>query len=514
MLHWRYDLLCSSNGSLALASGHEVLLFPPQQHKHDLTGGLGTEALCAPRPALFLSRHPGASARSERSTTPSATVTAAGFVGKTLVLGDDVGVATLHDAVSGSCLFRQRVAEVPILGLSLERKAASQATGAEHTLEDGTVSSEDARVCLKNVLPVAGSASALWLLLAGGGGVSLDWGDLQSACAKLQQLQAAQQDAALVPPVPFLRWHWGAQGDCTCIAATRAPPLHLLDEAWTHIVLHRETHQVQEPATGVMIGGAAPALSLFRAEVDGNAVSLATLATAVASSVGGALSSAAAKLDDSIFGSMASSFGFGSFSSALGGGAEAAPPADAGEAIATANAEAAAKLRSAPCSDLSPVASLGDGDRCVTHLSVSPCGRMALAGDSFGRVMLLRCGDCGLLRLWKGYRGAQFAWALVRLPLRGGRSRCASVALLLSPQRGVLEAWEAPGATRLAAWEVGKHAALLPLGTLAGDSGAVRLQGGAVLPSAAVLLVPAPQEGVQVGGVQVPPGAVAMYRFG
>jgi len=434
------------------------------------------------------------------------------------VLGDDMGVLTLHSAATGSCIFRQRVAEVPIASLSLERLAPEQhpppPPQRPHLL-DSSLDADASKTCLKNVLPLCGPASSLWLLLAGGGGVSLDWGDMQFACSKLQRLQADGQDAALVPPVPFLRWHWGAQGEARCIAAARCPATCLLDGAWTHTALGQETAVQPEHVAGVLVAGAAPALSLFRAEIDGDAVSLANLATAVASSVSGAISSAAASLDDSIFGSVASSFGFGSFSAAFGGGGSAGEgPVDAAQAIAQANAAAAAKLRAAPCSDLAPQASLGDGDRCMTQLTVSPCGRMALASDTFGRVMLLRCSDCGLLRLWKGYRGAQIAWALVRLPLRGGRSRCATIALLLSPQRGVLEAWEAPGCVKVAAWRVGKQARLVPLGALRGDSGAVQLQGGAVLPCAAVLLVPAPEGGMRIGDVHVPGGAVAAYRMG
>lgn len=104
---------------------------------------------------------------------------------------------------------------------------------------------------------------------------------------------------------------------------------------------------------------------------------------------------------------------------------------------------------------------LPDPARRVTAAWPSPCGRLIVTADDYGRVLLLDAMEFVVLRMWKGYRNAQCGWIEVgeedapgggsgenvsgedgrEAGRRGGR-RCAQLALCLcifAARRGILE---------------------------------------------------------------------------
>ena len=105
---------------------------------------------------------------------------------------------------------------------------------------------------------------------------------------------------------------------------------------------------------------------------------------------------------------------------------------------------------------------LPDPARRVTAAWPSPCGRLIVTADDYGRVLLLDAMEFVVLRIWKGYRNAQCGWIEVgkeeaqaggneergssgeerKEAAKGGGRRCAQTALCLcifASRRGILE---------------------------------------------------------------------------
>ena len=62
---------------------------------------------------------------------------------------------------------------------------------------------------------------------------------------------------------------------------------------------------------------------------------------------------------------------------------------------------------------LSTSCNLPDPTRRVTAAWLSPCGRLLVTADDYGRVLLLDTLEFVVLRMWKGYRNAQCGWIQV-----------------------------------------------------------------------------------------------------
>ncbi|DBB02944.1 TPA: Rab3 GTPase-activating protein non-catalytic subunit [Trebouxia sp. C0004] len=62
--------------------------------------------------------------------------------------------------------------------------------------------------------------------------------------------------------------------------------------------------------------------------------------------------------------------------------------------------------------------SLRDGPRAVDQLLLAPRGSVAVASDSFGRVLLIDVVSLTVIRIWKSYRDAQFGWIMCSWPQR------------------------------------------------------------------------------------------------
>ena len=53
---------------------------------------------------------------------------------------------------------------------------------------------------------------------------------------------------------------------------------------------------------------------------------------------------------------------------------------------------------------------LPDATRRVTGVWPSPCGRLLVTTDDYGRVLLITTTDFTAVHMWKGYRSAQCGW--------------------------------------------------------------------------------------------------------
>jgi hypothetical protein len=128
------------------------------------------------------------------------------------------------------------------------------------------------------------------------------------------------------------------------------------------------------------------------------------------------------------------------------GGASSAPPAPA---PAGAGRAGGAKRERAPGAPAPRAAAVwDDARRAVGALAPSPCGRWAAAADSLGRVLLLDAAGPTVLRLFKGYRDGQVAWAVQD----AGDGRGAEALLAIyAPRRAVVELWRPLAGERLGA---------------------------------------------------------------
>ena len=445
------DTLCpplSSDGSLALWSGHEVLYI----HRVDAVGAAWS--------AGFLSRTVGQG----MTTAPPpvrATITCAAFVAGYLFLGDDTGVLSVHD--HGVCRLRQRLSTLPIIGLSVACNGSGETTSPAGAAAWAPAAFKPA--------PCRQTLQSIWLLLHGGRAVSFAWDSVLATVTKAASLQAAGEDATLTPPLAFAKWSMAGQGSVTCLAVARPAAVALFDGAWAAACAgDGQRGAAPPPSTTLLTGGSAPCLAMSQGGGGGAPPSLTALTSAVAERVSNILASAVAGIDSSALGSVASSLGFGSWASSLGLVAtEQEAPQDPAAAIRQANADAAAKLRSAVPRDLQPCQQLPDMERAVEGVAVDASGRLALTRDAFGRVLLVRTDDLGLLHVWKGFRGAQVAWQVLpqygAAPGGGGKGRCVTAAVLYAPSRGLLEVWEVPAVRRLGCWDVGRHARLVQVGS-------------------------------------------------
>jgi hypothetical protein len=108
------------------------------------------------------------------------------------------------------------------------------------------------------------------------------------------------------------------------------------------------------------------------------------------------------------------------------------------------------------------VCGLHDPPRAGRALLLSPACGLAAASDSLGRVLLfdLRAPQrLQAIRLWKGYRDAQLAWAA--LPAREEGRQALLLLIHCARRGGMLEAWRVPGGARTARLRVGRNCRLL-----------------------------------------------------
>jgi hypothetical protein len=123
-----------------------------------------------------------------------------------------------------------------------------------------------------------------------------------------------------------------------------------------------------------------------------------------------------------------------------------------------------------PTSSVSMSCHLPDTTRRVTRIWPSPCGRLLVTTDDFGRVLLISTNDFTILRMWKGYRSAQCGWIEVADNERdqeqedGSSARSTRTVLCLciyAAKRGIVELWPVQNGPRIAAFLVGKGCRLL-----------------------------------------------------
>jgi hypothetical protein len=104
-----------------------------------------------------------------------------------------------------------------------------------------------------------------------------------------------------------------------------------------------------------------------------------------------------------------------------------------------------------PVHELRVPALLADSSsRVGTSVVTSPCGTFALVGDCLGRVSLILVQTCTVIRMWKGYRQARFAFS-PNLEV-----------VLQAPHRSLLEVWAHPGNQCVAATILQPHIHILP----------------------------------------------------
>ena len=146
-----------------------------------------------------------------------------------------------------------------------------------------------------------------------------------------------------------------------------------------------------------------------------------------------------------------------------------------------------------PCSGVL-AGEVGDELTPFERVSLDPTGRLLLAGDGRGRVVCVDVADLTVVSYWKGLRNAQLGWAV--------RAQGPPLALLLSPKRGRVEAWnplggggggEGPDAVGLLPGVQGGE------GRGAAGGGLTLLGGGGWGPGGALVAVLAVEEGGRVG---------------
>ena len=104
-----------------------------------------------------------------------------------------------------------------------------------------------------------------------------------------------------------------------------------------------------------------------------------------------------------------------------------------------------------------------DSRRQGESIALSPDHKLAVTTDGFGRVTLFDVHRGIAVRMWKGYRDAQVAWAQVCEDESSDRSdrssalpRRAMFLVIYAPRRGILEVWTAQQGPRVAAFNVSK----------------------------------------------------------
>lgn len=140
------------------------------------------------------------------------------------------------------------------------------------------------------------------------------------------------------------------------------------------------------------------------------------------------------------------------------------------------DAASAARLAGARAAHARPAlrdVALPLGGHALVGLLACPAGRLLLARDGVGRVLLLDGADLTVLRLWKGYRDCQVAWLHEVVEEEAGAGAAVEdptphppVVLLFSRRRRQVEAWPAgPMGERIAVLRISQPEAcsLLPV---------------------------------------------------
>ena len=177
------------------------------------------------------------------------------------------------------------------------------------------------------------------------------------------------------------------------------------------------------------IASASPAIATFRAQLQGGPASLGELAVAAWRSLEVALPATVSTGVQRLYASLSSSL------------------LRRGMPATSASAASATRL-------LTPLFEFADSPRQVTALVPDPSGRWLLVADAVGRVMLLDA-DLLVIRLWKGYRGAQVGWAMAKCAGRTGPLSHARLAVVIyAPRRRQVELWPPAAGPRIAAIRV------------------------------------------------------------
>lgn len=71
---------------------------------------------------------------------------------------------------------------------------------------------------------------------------------------------------------------------------------------------------------------------------------------------------------------------------------------------------------------------------CPEAIAVLSRGSVAVASDSFGRVLLIDVVSLTVIRIWKSYRDAQFGWIMCSWPQRASQQSHTTEDQLLQPQ--------------------------------------------------------------------------------
>ncbi|XP_065904739.1 rab3 GTPase-activating protein non-catalytic subunit-like isoform X3 [Dysidea avara] len=115
-----------------------------------------------------------------------------------------------------------------------------------------------------------------------------------------------------------------------------------------------------------------------------------------------------------------------------------------------------------PTSSLPMSCNLHDQSRAVEDITISPCGRLAAAVDSFGRVLLVDTQRMLITKMWKGYRGAQCGWIVVNeCNSSESTARQALCLCVYLSKRGLLELWPVQRGPKVASFNTGKGCRLL-----------------------------------------------------
>jgi hypothetical protein len=100
-----------------------------------------------------------------------------------------------------------------------------------------------------------------------------------------------------------------------------------------------------------------------------------------------------------------------------------------------------------------------DPPRLIESCSIDPEGQLAALTDSLGRVLLFDLSTKQMVRLWKGYRDASCSW--IRSDRLDGGRKAASLLVIHSRQRRVIDVWRARHGPRVSSIQVERDSELL-----------------------------------------------------
>jgi hypothetical protein len=382
-----------SGDALALALGQRLVVLRGLRGPGPPPPPAFAGAAAAPEAATalaWLAAAPAANADADADAT----------AGDLLLLGTSAGFFQVH-APDGRLLLRQELHDAPVRSLRVRPGGAG--LDPADASEDVTAGFADAAAVVPTFEVWAAARRAERAAAAGAGW----WAGGDSA-------GGGGAAAAGGPPAAFAKFELrgGGRADVACLGPAPAP----LQDALTG--------RRPRARLALLAAGAGPPLESYRPEE-------APPPPGVLSTLAGF---ALSKLP-----SLSAWRGGGE------GGASSARPAPA----AGAGRAGGAKRERAPGAPAPRAAAVwDDARRAVGALAPSPCGRWAAAADSLGRVLLLDAAGPTVLRLFKGYRDGQVAWAVL-----DAGDGCGAEALLAiyAPLRAVVELWRPLAGERLGA---------------------------------------------------------------